>query len=336
MDKTLSQEEVDALLGAIKSGDVSTDKAIEMVDTSEKVKVTTYNFRKPRLISNEQLRGFQMIHDSFVRGLQSSLLMNLRTTIEIKLVAVDVITYGEFVLSLSNPTYMSVLYMSAGMGEICIELNLPIVMSIIDILLGGDGSNTEEPRSLTAIELSVSGGLMEAILADLKAAWASVTDTNFQVQSYESNPEFMQLTTSEALVISVTLDLHLGDTSGILNMCYPYSVIQPVLSTLSARVQARSGRNRHGAKQENMKPALAQVPLDIRAVLGRSRVTANDLCHLRPGDLLCLENSFKEPLKIYIGDRLCYLADAGQSNGKVAIKITEDCRVRDDDDEDNM
>jgi len=329
MDKTLSQEEVDALLSAIKTGDVSTEKVAQL-DTSEKVKVTTYNFRKPRLISNEQLRGFQMIHDSFVRGLQSSLLMNLRTTIEIKLVAVDVITYGEFVLSLSNPTYMSVLYMSAGMGEICIELNLPVVMSIIDILLGGDGSNIEEPRSLTAIELSVSGGLMEAILAELKAAWASVTDTNFQVQSYESNPEFMQLTTAEALVISVTLDLHLGGTSGILNMCYPYSVIQPVLSTLSARVQARSGRGRRGAKKENMRPALAQVPLDIRAVLGNSRVTARDICHLKPGDLLCLDNSFKEPVKMYIGDRLCYLGEPGQSNGKVAVKIIEDCRVRDD------
>lgn len=322
MDKTLSQEEVDALLGAIKTGDVTTEQVAQM-DSSEKVKVTSYNFRKPRLISSEQLRGFQMIHDSFVRGLQSSLLMNLRTTIEIKLVAVDVITYGEFVLSLSNPTYMSVLYMSAGMGEICIELNLPIVMAIIDILLGGDGSNVEEPRSLTAIELSVSGGLMEAVLAELKAAWATVTDTTFQVQSYESNPEFMQLTTSEALVISVTLDLHLGGASGILNMCYPYSVIQPVLTNLSARVQARSGRGRRGGDQENMNAAIEDVPLDIRAVLGHSSITTDDLLHLRSGDLLCLDTNISEPVKMYVGNRLCYLGDPGQSKGRVAVKISE-------------
>jgi flagellar motor switch protein FliM len=323
MDKTLSQEEVDALLGAIKSGDVTTEQAATF-DTTEKVKVASYNFRKPRLISNEQLRGFQMIHDTFVRGLQSSLLMNLRTTLEIKLVAVDMITYGEFVLSLSNPTYMAVLYMSAGIGEICIEMNLSIVMAIIDILLGGDGNNVEEPRSLTAIELSVSGGLMGAMLAELKAAWASVIETNFQVQSYESNPEFVQLTTPESLVVSVTLDLHMGGASGIMNLCYPYSVIQPILSKLSARVQARTGRGRRGEQdQHNMREALADVPLDVKAVLGNSVVTTEELMKLRPGDVICLDQRATQPLKVYVGERMNYLGELGRSQGKVATKILQ-------------
>ncbi|HBA84884.1 MAG TPA: flagellar motor switch protein FliM [Verrucomicrobia bacterium] len=322
MDKTLSQEEVDALLQAMKSGDVKTESEPAKA-SAEEVKVVSYNFRKPTLVSGDQLRGFQVLHDLFVKGIQSSLFVALKTSMEIKLVAIDQFTYGEFVLSLLRPTYIGVLATTPNIGEIAVEMNLPLILSMIDILLGGDGAGAQEPRELTAIEMSISSDIMEVIVAELKSAWAGIMDISFTVQSYESNPEYIQLATSEAQVLSVTLDLRMGEITGVLNICYPYQMVQPVLDRLSSRIGARKDptMSKTEKKHDEMVTAIGTVPLDLHAVIGHSTILASQLASLKPGDVICLDQTLSHPAEVTIGTHACFKAQIGQRNGRAAVRL---------------
>jgi flagellar motor switch protein FliM len=322
MDKTLSQEEVDALLQAMKSGDVKTEAEAPKAG-AEEVKVVSYNFRKPTLVSGDQLRGFQVLHDLFVKGLQSSLFVTLKTSMEIKLVAIDQFTYGEFVLSLLRPTYIGVLTTTPNLGEIAVEMNLPLVMSMIDILLGGDGASSQEPRELTAIEMSISSDIMQVVVNELKSAWSSVMDIGFAVQSYESNPEYIQLATSEAQVLSVTLDMRLGEISGVMNICYPYQMVQPVLDRLSSRIGARRDTTSKAEKKhDEMVTAIGRVPLDLHTVIGHTTILASQLAALKPGDVICLDQALNQPADVLIGNRACFKGQIGQRNGHAAVRLT--------------
>ncbi|MFH0878848.1 MAG: flagellar motor switch protein FliM [Lentisphaerota bacterium] len=323
MDKTLSQEEVDALLQAMKTGEVKVEEEQPKVGVDE-VKVVEYNFRKPRLVSGDQLRGFQVLHDVFVKSLQTALFVSLKTSLEIKLVAIDQFTYGEFVLSLLKPTYIAVLSTTPNCGDVAVEMNLPIVMAMIDILLGGDGTSPQEPRELTAIELSISSDIMEVVTQELTNAWASITDMKFAAQSYESNPEYVQMATSEALVMSVTLDMRLGEISGVLNICYPFLMLQPMLDKISSRVGAKRdvGGSKTERSHDEILTSMNAVPLDVHAVLGRSSVLASQVANLKPGDIIRLDRRIDKPVEILVGNRLCFQGQAGQSNGKAAVKLT--------------
>jgi len=170
MDKTLTQEEVDALLQAMKTGEVKPEDELPTT-VAEEVKVVAYNFRKPRLVSGDQLHGFQVIHDLFAKGLQTGLFVSLKKSVDIKLVAIDQFTYGEFILSLFRPTYLAVMSTTPSIGEIVVEMNLSIVLAMIDILLGGDGTSVQEPRELTAIEQTISTDITDVVRAELKSAW---------------------------------------------------------------------------------------------------------------------------------------------------------------------
>ena len=322
MDKTLSQDEVDALLQAMKSGDVQTEEDVAEIGNREEVKVQEYNFRKPRLVSADQAQGFQVIHDQFAKGLQTALFVNLKNTVEIKLIAIDQFTYGEFVLSLLNPTYMSVLTTTPNIGEMGIEINLSVIMSMIDLLLGGDGTTQQEARELTDIEMSISNDILVTILNELKSAWSGVADITFGVQSIESNPEYLQLTTAEALVMSVTLDLRVGEISGVLNLCYPFQMIQPILGKLSGRLGAkRKTSEKEDRSRQDMLSAVGRIPLGLHAVVGETPVSTVQLCNLKIGDVLCLDRRYDSPIDIYVESEHCYQAYAGQRRGKVAVQL---------------
>jgi flagellar motor switch protein FliM len=321
MDKTLSQDEVDALLQAIKSGEPSGDEE-KVRQTADEVKVVTYNFRKPHLISSDQLRGFQMIHESFAKSLQSSLLANLKTPLEVKPTAIDNLTYGEFVLSLLSPTFLAVLSTSPDMGELVLEINISVILGMVDILLGGDGGSTYEARELTAIEQSIAGAILDHFLTELKVAWEDTVNITFKVQAIESNPEYVQIVSSESSILSATFDLRMGETTGTLNICYPFEMIQPILGRVTARMSGRRERaSGPGNNREEVLAALGAVPLGIRAEIGRSVLLASQVGRLKLGDVLCLDKRADEPVDVFLGDRFCYAAELGLNRGKVAVRL---------------
>jgi len=322
MDNTLSQDEVDALLQAIKSGQVvgEEDKVRQEAD---EVKVVSYNFRKPHLISSDQLRGFQMLHESFAKTLQSSLLANLKTPLDVKPVAIDNLTYGEFVLSLLSPTFMAVLSTTPNMGDLVIEMNLAVILGMVDILLGGDGGSVHEARELTAIEQSIAGAIMDHVLAELKSAWSGTVDFSFKVQSIESNPEYVQITTTESSILSATFDLRMGETTGTMNICYPFDMIQPILGRVTARMSGRREKTANtGTDREEMLLAVGGVPLKLRAEIGRSLLFASELGNLKLGDVVCLDKRIEDPVDVLMGDQVCFKGELGQSRGKVAVRLS--------------
>ena len=98
MAKILSQEEIDALLA-----NVSTESSFEEEDKG-KQKVTVYDFKHPNLVSKEQLRLLETIHEGLARNFGVFLSAQLRMIVEMNLLAIDQIMYSEFVMSIAPPS----------------------------------------------------------------------------------------------------------------------------------------------------------------------------------------------------------------------------------------
>ncbi len=330
MTEILSQEEVDALLNAIQKGDVNVEEPPEKPDLAKR-RVEPYDFHKPHLISNEQLRGLQIIHDNFAKGLQGGLSGLLRTALDVKLVAIDQLQYNEFVLSLYNPTFLTVISLPPLPGNALIEMNLAIIMVIIDRLLGGTGVAVPSPRELTPIEMSVVRAVVRMALNELQSAWeGTMPGLNFGVESHDFNPEFLRIAAPESSVLSVTFDWRIGETAGVINLCYPFAVIKPVLPKLSTEsVAARAVKEPTEAEKKKMMRNVGSVPMTVHAVLGRSILTADQIAGLTVGDVLCLENRFDNPIEVMIGGKTCYRAELGQRHEKMAFRLVSAIRAED-------
>jgi flagellar motor switch protein FliM len=113
----LSQEEVDALLKAVETGNFA-EHTLEESDphdddsaVDDELPLSLYDFRRPDRVSKDQMRTLHNLHEGYARQFSTSLTNFLRTFVETDLVSVDQLTYSEFVMSISNPSCIYVFRM---------------------------------------------------------------------------------------------------------------------------------------------------------------------------------------------------------------------------------
>ena len=69
MAEFLSQDEIDALLNMAEDGEGSLEDVAELTAKSKKKSYTIYDFKKPNLVTSDQLKAFQTLHEKLVRNL---------------------------------------------------------------------------------------------------------------------------------------------------------------------------------------------------------------------------------------------------------------------------
>src|SRR3569833_2061578 len=164
MDKTLKQDEIDALFRAARS--TSPEPAARDDSTSA---VVAYNFGRAGQISNEQLRAISMLNDLFARNLTHNLAAWLRCRFQVNLVSAEQILFSEFLMRIPEISYVTSVRLEPLGALSVLQLDLALAPPIIDLLLGGDGK--EGPlREITDIEESILGSVVEIICRELTSA----------------------------------------------------------------------------------------------------------------------------------------------------------------------
>ncbi|HOA06595.1 MAG TPA: flagellar motor switch protein FliM [Spirochaetota bacterium] len=320
MTEILSQDEIDALLNAISTGEVEPQ---EYSAQKEQRKVKIYDFRRPDKFSKDQIRTLQMMHETFARLTTTALSAQLRALVSVHVASVDQLTYEEFVRSIPNPTTLAVINMDPLKGSAVLEIDPGITFTIIDKLFGGAGEPSKISRELTDIEMSVMEGIVVRILGNLRESWANVIDLRPRLSNIETNPQFAQIVPPNEMVVLITLETKVGDVEGMTNLCLPYITIEPVISKLSAQYWFSSIRK--GATDENMaiiQNRLEGVTLNVVAEIGETQVLLDDVLHLQVGDVINLSNTkVDSDMTLKVEGRKKFKCRPGLVGNRVAVQI---------------
>ena len=327
MADMLSQEEVDALLSALDHEEASDNYEEARTDFLTDKKVTVYNFRRPDRVSKEQLRSLELMHEAFARNLAVSLSGYLRALCEVNLVAVDQMTYNEFLLSLPNPTCFNIYSISPLEGNIVIEFNPTIAFPVLDRLLGGHGKALGELRALTDLELQMLDGFLNRIISNLADTWHEIIPLTFRVEAKETNPQVAQIVSLAEIVILMTFELKIGEMSGFLNICIPFLSIESIADKLSVQYRFTTvKKSKEDDVQGKVKAVINTVQVPLSVDLGQVTVTIKDLLELRQGDVINLGKGIQEELTVKVSDQEKFFAKPGIVNRKKAVKITGPCK----------
>ncbi|GAB4267912.1 MAG: flagellar motor switch protein FliM [Candidatus Rifleibacteriota bacterium] len=358
MVDTLSQSEIDALLSALSTGDdeeapppPSTASAAGsgFKETSEsqprrepsgaaagassffesddsdktKKKITTYDFRRQTKFSKEQLNTIQLIHESFARFIGTDLSTRLRAFAQATIIAVEQRTFEELIHSIYNPTFITIFRSDNLDGKALIDINLNIVFTILDRLLGGNGAPLGILRQLTEIEKQIMTKVMSGIIDRLREAWINIIDLAPAIELVESNPQFAQIVPPSEIVLSVTIEIKIHDVTGVLTLCIPYNTVEPIVHKFNAASWFAAVRKE--PMQTNVEAITHQVKdvdLPVVAELGTATVTLQDILGLGPGDLIVTDQLVKNDLNIRVGNLVKFKGRPGILGKKMAISIT--------------
>ncbi len=328
MSDILSQEEVDALLTAVSSEGADTDigsivsSEADEAEASEKT-LTLYDFRRPDRVSKDQMRTLQNLHEGYARQFSTTLTNFLRTFVEIELISVDQLTFSEFVMSIANPSCIYVFKMEPLEGSAIVEINPSLVFFIIDRLFGGQGRPSEQNRELTQIEQNVIHRIVERGLGDLKDVWEHIGVFSPKIETYETNPQFVQIAPPGETVILISLEVRMQNASGLMSLCFPYMLLDSVINNLSGESWMSSQSSTTQETKEMLSHEINSLTLPVSAVIGQIRLSIRDLLQLQRGDILCIEKKKNTDLLVQIGSKTKMEGKTGLIGRKKAIEITK-------------
>lgn len=299
MAEVLSQKQIDELLGSLQSGDTDIH---EIEEQSAAQKVKDYDFLSPKKFTKEQIRLLQSIFENFARLLSLYLSSQLRIACQVEVLQVEEEEYREFSNALSESVLVSVMGLHSGTynvedKQILLEMSRPISFSILDKLLGGDGSGYLVNRDYTEIEISLLTYLFKQFPNLLKDAWSNYFDLSFSMDSIETNPQMIQSIQQDESVAIVVLNVTLNDLQGNLNICLPAGSLEEIFKSYDTKfikANKKDDPKMEKSRKDNILMQLGDTPLTISAVLGMAEVQLKDLLDLQPGDIIPL-NSRVEP-----------------------------------------
>ncbi len=323
MSDVLEQNEVDALLAAVDSGAVA-DDASESTSATVEAGISVYDFARPERVSKDQLRAITALHEGFARNFSANLSGSMRTVVEVSVASVEQLNYSEFILGLPNPTALAILSASPLHGDFIFEINPGIVYPIIDRTLGGSQEEVAIPeRPLTDIEQRLTRRLISQNLSLLEEMWSDIQEIKFAVTEIESNPQLVQLVPPHEAVIVVTFEVTLGDNSGTMNLCLPYSTIEPIMGQFSTQNWfAMTRKEADDTHVTRMTRVLSGAKLEIVAYLAETTITVRELLDLQVGDVIKTNQPADGEVIICVEGKSKFKGRPGRIRRNKAIEIT--------------
>ena len=317
-NEILSQEEIDALLTGVDSGNVETD--IEESPASGEARA--YDFNSQDRIIRGRLPTLEMINERFARNLRISLFNFLRHSPNISVSGVQMIKFGDYIHTLFMPSNLNLVKILPLRGTALIVMNPTLVYTVVDNYFGGDGRfHTKiEGRDFTQTEMKVIQNLLQLIFKVLQEAWSPVLKINFEYITSEVNPHFANIVSPSEVVVTSTIHIELDNGGGDLHVTMPYSMIEPIRDQLDAGVQSDTSDS-DDRWIKSLREEIENAPIIVSSTLTKTEITLRELKGLKAGDVIPVD--IPETVAATVDGVPVFRGQLGISRGNNALKVTE-------------
>ncbi|MCF6238844.1 MAG: flagellar motor switch protein FliM [Candidatus Marinimicrobia bacterium] len=314
----LTQDEIDALLHGVGSGDVDSEDDAPLDDGE----AHEYDFNSQDRIVRGRMPTLEMINERFARHFRISLFNMLRHTAEISVGSVQMLKFAEYVHSLFVPASLNLVKIEPLRGTSLFVFDPKLVFTVVDNFFGGEGKfHTKiEGREFTPTEQRIIQIMLDLCFKDMAEAWHPVMPLTYNFQSMEVNPHFANIVTPSEVVVVTTFHIELEGGGGDLHVTLPYSMVEPIRELLDAGVQSDRDEN-----DDRWAVALAEeikeADVEISSTLTETEISLEELNELKVGDIIPID--LPDSVTIRVEDIPGFRGNFGVSDGKNAIKITE-------------
>ncbi len=318
MNQILSQDEVDALLKGMDTGEVETES--DGLEAEGEYESYDWSSQGRKLKGNMPLFG--LANQRYAHRLKNSLSNALGKMVDIDSGPLEMIKFEEFQRSLPLPTSLHLFKIEPlrGLGMLVIETRL--VFSLIEAFFGGNGAGSAkvEGRDFTPIERRIIEKVVNIALTDMEKAWKDVYPIKTVFKRSETNPQGVNVMPANEFLISVKFEVELKKAAGSITLCIPYASIQPIREKLSG------GYQKDESEQDRMwlsllRQRIYESKVEFSVDLGKSSLPVKDFLKMKEGDILVLDNSFQKKLLARVQGIPKFQGYAGRYGRKKVFRV---------------
>jgi flagellar motor switch protein FliM len=311
----LSQDEVDALLQGITGESQKLEQA-----EAPSSGIREYDLSSQERIVRGRMPTMEVVSERFARNIRIGLFNLIRKSPEVSIGGIKVQKFSAFLREIVVPTNFNIMSVKPLRGNGLIVCDPSLVFAVIDALYGGIGKyhTRIEGRDFSPTELRVIYRLVETIVAEYRKAWNGIYPVELEYQRSEMQPQFANIATPSEIVVSTHFTLELGEVSGSVHFCVPYSTLEPIRDVLYSTIQGDSAEpDRRWVNL--LKQQIQSADVDLVAELAHAGATVEQLLAFKPGDFIELD--LDPMIQAKVDGVPVFDCHYGTSNKRYAIKI---------------
>jgi len=313
----LSQDEVDALLQGITGESQKLDK-----DDSPQTGVREYDISSQERIVRGRMPTMEVISERFARNIRIGLFNFIRKSPEVSIGSIKVQKYSAFLREIVVPTNFNLVNIKPLRGNGLIVCDPTLVFAVIDSLFGGAGKyhTRIEGRDFSPTELRIIMRLVEVIIGEYKKAWVGIYPVDMEYVRSEMQPQFANIATPSEIVVATSFTLEVGDSTGTIHICIPYSTLEPIRDVLYSTMQGDSAEpDRRWVNL--MKEQIQSAKVELVAELATAPATVEQLLSFKVGDFIELD--LQPQIEATVSGVPVIGCHYGISNGRYALKVDQ-------------
>ncbi|MFA5677505.1 MAG: flagellar motor switch protein FliM [Pseudomonas sp.] len=279
----LLQEEIDALLNSV-SGEAEESGA----GRSEGPHIRPFDPATQHRIIRERLHALDIINERFARQFRISLFNLIRRNADITVDAVRYQSYSNFSRNLPVPTNINLVNMKPLLGTALVVFPPALVFMVVDNLFGGDGRflTKSEGREFTNTEQRIIRRLLTLTTDAYQDAWQSLYPLQINYLRSEMQAKFANITNSpNEIIVNTNFHLEVGSMATDFQICFPYSMIEPLRELLTNPVTESHARV-SGDWRRRMAGELKHTEVELMADFVAISLRLRDVVALAVGDVL--------------------------------------------------
>lgn len=313
--EVLSEEEKDALMAGVNSGEVDGNAALPSGEA------VPYDLASQDRIVRGRLPVLEKINERFIRQMQGAFEKMLNRPVEVSAGELKTVRVSDYIHELDIPASLNFVQVDPLPGEALFVFNPYLVYSIVDIYFGGKSlqQGRVEGRDFTPTEARVTRIVLDSVFQGLKDAWEQVLVIDCKYIKSESNPQFSCMAASREMMVVSSFHVSLGEIGGEFHICFPFSMIDPIRGLLDGGRQ-KSKLDIEKIWLSNLQCKIQEASVEIHGTIADTEITLRDVFNLKAGDVIPV--TLPEQVTLIVDDVPMFQGQFGVHEGHNAVKVT--------------
>jgi len=291
--------------------------------------VQAYDFRRPHRVSKERHRTLEAMYGRLVKSFEGWVIGRVRGVIDLQLKSIEQISFGEYLQSLPPSCNSFILDIKDRAGDdavgeqAVIDIGRELAFFLVDRLFGGGAEMLIPDRALTPIERLAVRVVAERIQGLVQEVWEDHVELELALSGFESLPEIIQAAPREAPVLVTSITAAFRETSSVISICLPLSVLEKFFAMGTGKTTAQPPRRERAGQRVVTEHALRGTNIDIAARLPEFRLSMRDIAALKAGSMLSTGIPVDSPVNLFVGNHPRFKTSAGRVGKKLAVRVVE-------------
>jgi flagellar motor switch protein FliM len=265
----------------------------------------------------ERLPMLAIVFEQLTAGLMEGMRTLSRAPVKF---SVEGLATGELfeILAASKGSVGAVLHSSELDCRSLAIFDQAFVLSLVHILLGGDGADAQEQasRPFTKIEMN----LVQKI--SLQSALAGLVEASFKLERQETLVDAGILGRRDAPVVIANILLQASGMRGEMAIVIPQTALQPIRQKLAREISSESVAGDPRWTRQ-MQAGVSFTQMTVKGILEEIPMTLGEIAAIDVGHVLKLRGSGMGRVRLECGEHDLFWCKLNQADGRYTLEIEE-------------